>query len=127
MHVTPLGVDMEAFAPAPPEAVDAARRDTAQTRLDDLLRDAPSPVRRTTAIVSGDPATEIARLAREHAVGAIVMALHSSQDTGRRIGSVTYRLLCQAPAVVVALPPTLPARPLPIANRASEAATAGRS
>ena len=26
VHVTPLGVDMEAFAPAPPEAVDAARR-----------------------------------------------------------------------------------------------------
>jgi nucleotide-binding universal stress UspA family protein len=99
------------------DAIDAARRNQVSSQLDDLLRDVRSPLQRTVAIGYGDPAHEIARLAREHAAGAIVMALHSSPDAGRRIGSVTYRLLCQTPALVVALPPAPAARPLPAAGR----------
>jgi nucleotide-binding universal stress UspA family protein len=108
-------------------AVDAVRQASARTRLDELLRDAPSSLRRASEITYGDPASEIARLAREHAAGAIVMALHSSPETGRRIGSVTYRLLCQTPAVVIALPPAPAAGPLPIARGAYAASAAAPS
>jgi universal stress protein A len=93
-------------------AADDVRRDDARTRLDDLLRDVPSRLPRTSDIARGDPASEIARLALEHATGAIVIALHSSPESGRRIGSVTYRLLCRTPTVVVALPPVLTASAL---------------
>ena len=110
-------------------AVDSVRRDSATARLDELLREAPSRLRRATDIACGDPASEIARLAREHAAGVIVMSLHSSSpETGRMIGSVTYRLLCQTPVVVVALPPAPGTRPLPVARSpyaASAAASSG--
>ena len=104
-------------------AVDAVRCDSARTRLDELMQDAPSQLRRVTEIALGDPASEIARLARKHEAGVIVMALHSAPDTGRRIGSVTYRLLCQTPAVVAALPPAPAARQLPLADYAAAAAS----
>jgi hypothetical protein len=35
----------------------------------------------------------------------IVMGLHSSGAYGPRMGSVTYRVLCQTDALVLALPP----------------------
>jgi len=86
--------------------VDAARRTNAIAGLDAMLQAVPSRLARTTEIASGDPATEIARLARAYGTSAIVMALHASPRPRRRIGTVTYRLLCQAPGIVVALPPT---------------------
>ena len=63
----------------------------------------------TTAVESlvafGDPAEEIAKLARERQAGLIVIGLHGSPMLGPRMGSVTYRVLCLAPALVLALPP----------------------
>ena len=106
-------------------AVDAVRAANARTRLDALLHEAPSRLRHTTDIAHGDAAGEIARLAREHEAGAIVMALHTSPQTGRRIGTITYRLLCQTPAVVIALPPASAARTLPTAAGRYAASTAG--
>ena len=35
----------------------------------------------------------------------IVMGLHGSPLLGPRMGSVTYRMLCISPALVLALPP----------------------
>ena len=80
------------------------RRDSARRRLTGLLQshqlgDA------TVSCGYGDPAEEIARLARAHQAGAIVMALHSSSEPPQRIGTVTYRLLCRTPALVIASPP----------------------
>jgi universal stress protein A len=85
--------------------VDTARRTDAKTRLDQMLQAIPSRLSRTTEIVIGDPATEIARLSRGYGASVVVMALHASASQKRRIGSVTYRVLCQAPAVTLALPP----------------------
>lgn len=56
-------------------------------------------------VVSGDPADEIVKLARVRAAGLIVIGLHSGGPLGPRMGSVTYRVLCQARSLVLALPP----------------------
>jgi len=104
--------------------VDAARRATVITRLDQMFAAVPSRLARATEIATGDPATEIAHLARAYGTSAIVMALHASPRPKRRIGSVTYRLLCQAPGVVVALPPASDAMLARVAVKAGAAAVA---
>ncbi len=53
----------------------------------------------------GDPAEEIAKLARDRHAGLIVMGLHGSPLLGPRMGSVTYRVLCLAPGLLLAVPP----------------------
>jgi universal stress protein A len=88
-------------------SADAKRHVEAQRRVEELVATVSSPTTPAIAISSGDPATEIARIARAHAAGVIVMALHTSADTRRQIGTVTYRLLCQRPTVVIACPPSL--------------------
>ena len=55
-------------------------------------------------IVHGEPAEEIARHAREKRTAFIVMSLGSSAMRDRRPGSIAYRVLCLAPAPVLALP-----------------------
>jgi universal stress protein A len=80
-------------------------------RADVFLMDAAGPghtdrkVELLTAF--GDPAEEIAKIAADRKVGLIVMGLHASPRSGPRMGSVTYRVLCLAPTLVLALPPTL--------------------
>ena len=56
-------------------------------------------------IGAGDPAAELTRMAIEFAAGAMVMGLHSAPERGRRMGTVTYRVLCQTPVLVIAWPP----------------------
>ena len=58
-----------------------------------------------TLIVSGDAAEEIVKVAETRNAGVIVMGLHASELFGPRMGSVTYRVLCQTRALVLALPP----------------------
>jgi nucleotide-binding universal stress UspA family protein len=87
------------------EAAEAKRRD-ASARLDGLARTLPPQLQPEIALTSGDPAREIARMARDHAVDGIVMALHSSIGHGPRMGTVTYRLLCETPVLVIAWPPS---------------------
>lgn len=70
----------------------------------------------------GDPAEEIAKIAADRKVGLIVMGLHASPRSGPRMGSVTYRVLCLAPTLVLALPPTLIQHHVP--SRLSTARTA---
>ena len=53
----------------------------------------------------GEPAEEIAKVASDRDAGLIVMGLHSSPVLGPRMGSVTYRVLCLAHRLVLALPP----------------------
>lgn len=59
-----------------------------------------------TRIEHGEPAEQIARLAREKRAGVIVMSLGSSAMRERQPGSIAYRVLCLAPVPVLALPET---------------------
>jgi nucleotide-binding universal stress UspA family protein len=83
---------------------DAARSEDVERRLASLAWLAGSHAVETL-IVSGDAAEEIVKLAETRNAGVIVMGLHSSELFGPRMGSVTYRVLCQTRALVLALPP----------------------
>ena len=82
-----------------------ARRVESRRRLAELHTGIPVEVRADMILAAGDPATEIARIARQLSAGVIVMGLHSSIGGGPRMGSITYRVLCQAACPVLALPP----------------------
>ena len=83
----------------------ATRRAHAHQMLSGLIESVPARLRPAMTIGLGDPATELTRIATEFSAGAIVMGLHSVPERGHRMGTVTYRLLCQAPVLVVAWPP----------------------
>jgi nucleotide-binding universal stress UspA family protein len=80
-----------------------------QTRAEDLLQQmlatVPRKLQPESLVLYGDPAEEIAKLARDRQAGLIVVGLHGSPLRGPRMGSVTYRVLCLAPTLVFALPP----------------------
>jgi nucleotide-binding universal stress UspA family protein len=84
---------------------DATRRAYAHQQLSGLIESVPAQLRPVMTIGLGDPATELTRIAAEFSAGVIVMGLHSAPERGRRMGMVTYRLLCQAAVLVVAWPP----------------------
>jgi Universal stress protein family len=64
----------------------------------------PRPARAAGGVY-GDPAEELAKVARDRQAGLVVMGLHGSPLLGPRMGSVTYRMLCLLPTLVLALPP----------------------
>jgi nucleotide-binding universal stress UspA family protein len=85
--------------------VDAERRARAETELDALVQTLPPSLKPEALVAYGEPAEEIAKIANDRDAGLIVMGLHSSPLTGPRMGSVTYRVLCLAPRLVLAIPP----------------------
>jgi len=85
--------------------VETERRYRAESELDRLTSDIPDGVSPESLIVYGEPAEEIAKVAEDRAIGLVVMGLHSSPVLGPRMGSVTYRVLCLAHRLVLALPP----------------------
>jgi nucleotide-binding universal stress UspA family protein len=85
--------------------IDAERRAYAETRLVELVDRQALHARTEMLVVSGDPAEEIVKLAAARGAGLLVMGLHSSSLLGPRMGSVTYRVLCMADALVLAIPP----------------------
>jgi nucleotide-binding universal stress UspA family protein len=85
------------------------RRARGEEGLNRLMEGLRVPVKVEGLTASGDPAEEIAKIARERRVGLIVIGLHASPVSGPRMGSVTYRVLCLAQTPVLALPPALPA------------------
>lgn len=85
--------------------VDAERRTRADQALDDLVATIPPRVKPEGLVVYGDPAEEIAKVTKERQAGLIVLGLHGSPLAGPRMGSVTYRVLCLTPTLVLALPP----------------------
>ena len=88
-------------------SIELERRTRAEDALAGLLAEVPH-VREAEALVAyGDPAEEIAKVARDRRAGLIVIGLHGSPMLGRHMGSVTYRVLCLAPALVLALPPAI--------------------
>ena len=68
------------------------------------MNSSPPDLHAEALVAYGDPAEEIAKLARDRQAGLIVINLHGSPMLGLRMGSVTYRVLCLAPALVLALP-----------------------
>jgi nucleotide-binding universal stress UspA family protein len=86
-------------------SIDQERRTRAEDVLDELLETVPPQLHAESLVVYGDPAEEIAKLARDRQAGLVVIGLHGSPLLGPRMGSVTYRVLCLASAVVLAIPP----------------------
>lgn len=85
-----------------PASIDLERKTRAQDALSELLATLPRRLNPEGLVVYGDPAEEIAKVARDRDAGVIVIGLHASP--GRHIGSVTYRVLCLTHALVLALP-----------------------
>jgi nucleotide-binding universal stress UspA family protein len=95
----PAHIDM------PLPSIEAERRDRAERALAELTSTIPPALKPEALVAYGDPAEEIAKIARDRRAGLVVMGLHASPLTGPRMGSVTYRLLCLSPTLVLALPP----------------------
>jgi nucleotide-binding universal stress UspA family protein len=100
------------FAHVMPADGEGLSRPDVHHRMDELIRSVPSELRAAMTIARGDAAVEIARLAREREANLIVMGLHSSPSKRQHMGHVTYRLLCEAPVLVVAWPPARPGHTL---------------
>ena len=84
--------------------VERERRTRAEQELEHVA--ASLKTSRVEALIAfGEPAEEIAKVARDRGAALIVMALYSSPVDGARIGSVTYRVLCAAGCPVLAVPP----------------------
>lgn len=99
--------------PGPPSSrrpvVDSERRGRSEQALQGLMTAVPAGVKAEALTAFGDPAEEIAKIARERRAGLIVIGLHGSPLAGPRMGSVTYRVLCLSQTPVLALPPALKA------------------
>jgi len=85
--------------------IEGDRRAVAEDALQELLVTPACPGPAEALVACGDPAEEIAKVARDRQAGLVVMGLHGSPLLGPRMGSVTYRLLCLCPTLVLALPP----------------------
>ena len=85
--------------------IDLERKTRAEEALEEILATVPPHLHPEALVVYGDPAEEIAKLARDRLAGLVVIGLHGSPMLGPRMGSVTYRVLCLAPAMVLAIPP----------------------
>jgi nucleotide-binding universal stress UspA family protein len=86
-------------------SIELERRTRAEDSLGELIATLPRRLHPEALVAYGDPAEEISKLARDRQAGLIVIGLHGSPILGPRMGSVTYRVLCLAPALVLALPP----------------------
>ena len=86
-------------------SVDAERRASVEERLEALAQTVPAAGRPETLVVFGDPAEEIAKIARDRRAQLVVIGLRAPEPGGPRIGCVTYRVLCLAPSLVLSLPP----------------------
>jgi universal stress protein A len=85
--------------------VEANRRAIAEEGLGAYVSKLSPKLNAEGLVTYGDPAEEIAKLARDRQAGLIVMGLHGSPMLGPRMGSVTYRVLCLAASMVLAIPP----------------------
>ena len=88
-----------------PAQVEADRRAIADERMSELMATIPLRLHPEALVAYGDPAEELAKVAKDRQAGMIVMGLQGSPLQGPRMGSVTYRLLCLCPTLVLALPP----------------------
>jgi nucleotide-binding universal stress UspA family protein len=87
--------------------IEADRRAVVEDGLNALLATVPQRLHAEALVAYGEPAEELAKVARDRQAGLVIMGLHGSPLLGPRMGSVTYRLLCLAPMLVLALPPQI--------------------
>ena len=85
--------------------LDSDRRSVAEDALSELLATIPRRLRPEALVAHGDPAEEASKVVRDRHAGLVVVGLHGSPLLGPRMGSVTYRMLCLTPTLVLALPP----------------------
>jgi nucleotide-binding universal stress UspA family protein len=104
LHVVEPVRSIVAAQPGLP-TVEAERRSRVEAELERVTAAIPAGVKTEALIAYGEPAEEIAKVASDRDAGLIVMGLHSSPLLGPRMGSVTYRVLCLAHRLVLALPP----------------------
>jgi len=120
LHVIEPVRSLMAAQPRLPK-VEAERRYRAEHDLEQALSGMPEGVKSEALVVYGEPAEEIAKVAHDRDAGLIVMGLHSSPLLGPRMGSVTYRVLCLAHRLVLALPPQpAPATRLDVSDSAEQ-------
>ena len=86
-------------------SIEVERRARAEDALAALMATMPAELHAEALVAYGDPAEEIAKLARDRRAGLIVIGLQGSPMIGPHMGSVTYRVLCLASALMLALPP----------------------
>ncbi|MEO5895407.1 MAG: universal stress protein [Vicinamibacterales bacterium] len=86
-------------------SIEVERKARAEKALGELLATVPPQLHPEALVAYGDPAEEIAKIARDRHAGLMVVGLHGSPMLGPRMGSVTYRTLCLVPTLVLALPP----------------------
>ncbi|MGH9308397.1 MAG: universal stress protein [Vicinamibacterales bacterium] len=104
LHVVePVRASAAAQARVP--KVESERRYRAEQELERAVGEMPPHARTEALIAYGEPAEEIAKVASDRDAGIVIMGLHSSPLLGPRMGSVTYRVLCLAHRLVLALPP----------------------
>lgn len=103
-------------------AIDAERRYRAERLLSGAIDSMPPSIKPEALVAYGEPAEEIAKVATDRDAGIIVMGLHSSPVLGPRMGSVTYRVLCLAHRLVLAVPP-VPAAPKSLGRAQDESQT----
>jgi nucleotide-binding universal stress UspA family protein len=120
LHVIEPVRSMVAAQPRLPK-IDTERRDRAEGELENVVRGMAGGRPPEALIAYGEPSEEIAKVAADRDVGLIVMGLHSTPLMGPRMGSVTYRVLCLAHKLVLALPPQpAPAIRLDLQNSEAE-------
>ena len=85
--------------------IEADRRAIAEDGLSELMAIVPPRLHREALVAYGDPAEELSKVVYDRHAGLVVLGLHGSPLLGPRMGSVTYRMLCLHPALVLALPP----------------------
>lgn len=86
-------------------SIELERKTRAEDALAELLATVPRQLHPEALVAYGDPAEEISKIARDRRAGLLVIGLHGTPMLGPRMGSVTYRVLCLTPSLVLALPP----------------------
>lgn len=89
-------------------SIELERRRRAEDALNEMLSSLPKGIQAEALVGYGDPAEEIAKIARDRQAGLIVIGLQGSPVLGPHMGSVTYRVLCLVHALVLAVPPPPP-------------------
>jgi nucleotide-binding universal stress UspA family protein len=84
--------------------LDRERRADADEALERLAAANSQEVLVETLVAYGDPAEEIAKIARDRHAGLIGMPLRAGAAAGVKVGSVAYRVVCLTPSMVLALP-----------------------
>jgi nucleotide-binding universal stress UspA family protein len=103
--------------------IETDRRAIADDGLEELLATVPRRLHPEALVAYGDPAEELAKVVRDRQAGLVVMGLHGSPLLGPRMGSVTYRMLCLSPTLLLALPPKTAATVSPTVVRAGDVRT----